>query len=158
MRLRGYWAVLCGGLLALSSSGCTVKQQQDALAGVGMLIPGSRNSVIYPESPSSSSPQGNGAEAQVQTAAATSQPAAARAQPPSPSVPRNDLGATDAQLVLQTMQRAMKENPKPFIECLDESVCRNAFATHLIRLQKLAGGTLELPPVYDRYDLQRGKE
>jgi hypothetical protein len=83
---------------------------------------------------------------------------AAASPPPPPPAPRNDLGATDAQLVLKTMQRAMRDNPTPFIECLNEAPCRNAFTTHLIRLQKLAGGTLELPPVYDRYDLQRGKE
>jgi len=150
--------MVCGGLFVLSSSGCTIKQQQEALAGVGALIPGSRNSVIYPESPPSSAPQGNGAEGRIQTTAATSQPGAVSVQPPPPPAPRNELGPTDAQLVLQTMQRAMKENPKPFIECLDERVCRNAFTIHLIRLQKLAGGTLELPPAYDRYDLQRGRE
>jgi hypothetical protein len=159
MRLMGYWVVLCGGLLVLTGNGCTVKQQQEVLGGVGALIPGSRNSLVYPESSSSPSSQGNGAEAKIQTATVTSQTTtASTTQPPPPPVPRNDLGTTDAQLVLQTMQRAMKDNPTPFLECLNDTPCRGAFTTHLIRLQKLAGGQLELPPVYDRYDLQRGKE
>ena len=156
MRQGSYWAVLFGGLFMLTSSACTVKQQQEVLAGVGTLIPGSKNSLIYPERPTSTTPQGNGATATTQTPVGSTQTVAA---PPSPApAPRNDLGQTDAQLVLQTMQRAMKDNPAPFIECLDNVPCRGAFTTHLIRLQKLAGGTLELPPVYDRYDLQRGKE
>jgi len=158
MRLMGYWVVLCGGLLVLTGSGCTVQQQQEVLGGVGSLIPGSRNSLVYPESSSSPSSQGNGAEAKIQTAAVTSQTTTASTQPPPPPAQRNDLGTTDAQLVLQTMQRAMKDNPTPFLECLNDTPCRGAFTTHLIRLQKLAGGMLELPPVYDRYDLQRGKE
>lgn len=146
------WVEMVLGVLLVGISGCSVKQQQDVLASVGTLIPGSRNSILYPESPASST-QGSGATSTTPTAPGATQTAMAP-----PPAPRNDLGATDAQLVLQTMQRAMKENPKPFIECLDESACRNAFTTHLIRLQKLAGGTLELPAVYDRYDLHRGKE
>ena len=153
MKMHYHWVRVLIGVLLVGSSGCSVKQQQDVLASVGMLIPGSRNSILYPESPSSSV-QGSGATSATQTSPGATQTAMA----PPPPAPRNDLGPTDAQLVLQTMQRAMKENPKPFIECLDERACRNAFTTHLIRLQKLAGGTLELPPVYDRYDLQRGKE
>lgn len=153
-----YWTGAKIGLLLLISSGCSVKQQQDVLAGVGAFIPGSRNSMIYPESQPSSS--GSGVASTTQTPAGTTQTAAATASPspPPPPAPRNDLGATDAQLVLQTMQRAMRDNPTPFIDCLDNTACRRAFTTHLIRLQKLAGGTLELPPVYERYDLQRGKE
>ncbi|MGE0825764.1 MAG: hypothetical protein AB7G75_37740 [Candidatus Binatia bacterium] len=147
MKGKQLGGVALGGFLAVVSISCTVKQQQDALAGVGMLIPGSRNSLLIPESPNlSSQPSANNTS---QTTVALSQ---------TPPAPRNDLGPTDAQWVLQTMQRAMKDNPTPFIECLDNSPCRSALTTHLIRLQKLAGGTLELPPVYERYDLQRGKE
>ena len=156
MRRSYRWCVVLGGLAILGGSGCTVKQQQDVLAGVGTLIPGSKNSLVYPESSGTAS-QGSGAPASTQPSSGSTQTAAASPQPPPPA-PRNDLGQTDAQLVLQTMQRAMKDNPTPFIECLDNTPCRSAFTTHLIRLQKLAGGTLELPPVYDRYDLQRGRE
>jgi len=156
---RGYrWSdTIIGGLLFISC-GCTVKQQQDVLASVGTIIPGSRNSMIYPESPTTP-PSASGATSATQTPPGVTPTATAAASPPPPPpAPRNDLGATDAQLVLQTMQRAMRDNPTPFIECLNEAPRRSAFTTHLIRLQKLAGGTLELPPVYDRYDLQRGKE
>jgi len=151
---RSYrWVGAVIGMLLLVSSSCSVKQQQDVLASVGTLIPGSRNSMLYPES-SSSSTQSSSVTNVTQTSPSATQPA-----PPSPPpAPRNDLGANDAQLVLHTMQRAMKDNPTPFVECLNEAPCRSAFTTHLIRLQKLAGSTLELPPVYDRYDLQRGKE
>jgi hypothetical protein len=69
-----------------------------------------------------------------------------------------DVDKIDAQWVLRTMQRAMAANPSPFQECLDDPPCKLAFTAHLIRLQKQAGGTLDLPPVYDRYDLKRGKE
>ena len=157
MKQWRYWGAVCGGFLILAGSGCTVKQQQDVLAGVGAFIPGSRNSMIYQES-SSSEPQGNGATATTQVATGSTQTVSSLPSPAPPPAPRNDLGVTDAQLVLQTMQRAMRDNPKPFIECLDESACRSALTTHLIRLQKLAGGTLELPTVYDRYDLKRGRE
>jgi hypothetical protein len=157
MRKMSYRAAVLGGLFLFISSGCTVKQQQDVLAGVGTLIPGSKNSLVYPESSSSSS-QGASVPVATQTSAGPTQTVAASPPPTPPPAPRNDLGQTDAQLVLQTMQRAMKDNPAPFIECLDNTPCRSAFTTHLIRLQKLAGGTLELPPVYERYDLQRGKE
>ena len=156
MRQGSHWAVLFSGLFMLTSSACTVKQQQEVLAGVGTLIPGSKNSLIYPETPTSTTPQGNETTVTTQTPVGSTQTVAA--PPPPVPAPRNDLGQTDAQLVLQTMQRAMKDNPTPFVECLDNVSCRGAFTTHLIRLQKLAGGTLELPPVYDRYDLQRGKE
>ena len=157
MRRSYRWVVVLSGFVILGSNGCSVKQQQDVLAGVGTLIPGSRNSMIYPES-SNVAPQGNGAPASTQAVTGSTPTATISPTPLPPPAPRNDLGATDAQLVLQTMQRAMRDNPKPFIECLDESACRSALTTHLIRLQKLAGGTLELPPVYDRYDLKRGKE
>ncbi|NOT57230.1 MAG: hypothetical protein HOP18_21720, partial [Deltaproteobacteria bacterium] len=56
-----------------------------------------------------------------------------------------------------TMQRAMKDNPTSFQECLNESRCQLALKAHLINLQEQAVSTLELPPVYDRYDLKRGK-
>src|SRR5262245_18924403 len=136
-----YWGALCSGFLILAGSGCTVKQQQDVLAGIGTFIPSSRNSMIYQES-SSSEPKGNGATATTQAAMGSTQTVTSTPAPAPPPAPRNDLGAADAQLVLQTMQHAMKDNPKPFIECLDESACRRALTTHLIRLQKLAGGTL----------------
>ncbi len=163
MEKRDYWVGVVMGMLLLASSGCSVKQQQDVLAGVGTLIPGSRNSMLYPESPTTP-PAASVATSPTQTSPSVAQTAAAPAAPAPtpppapPPAPRNDLGATDAQLVLQTMQRAMRDNPTPFIECLENPACRNAFSTHLIRLQKLASGTLELPPVYERYDLQRGKE
>ena len=158
MRRRSYrWVVVLSGFVILESTGCSVKQQQDVLAGVGAFIPGSRNAMIYPES-SNSEPQGNGLTATTQAVTGSTATATISPTPLPPPAPRNDLGVTDAQLVLQTMQRAMRDNPKPFIECLDESACRRALTTHLIRLQKLAGGTLELPAVYERYDLKRGKE
>lgn len=152
MRRSYRWCVVLSGLAILGSNGCTVKQQQEVLAGVGTLIPGSKNSLVYPESAN----QGSGISATTQTPASSVQAVAAT---PSPApAPRNDLGTSDAQLVLQTMQRAMKDNPTPFIDCLNETSCRTALTTHLIQLQKLADGTLELPPVYERYDLRRGKE
>lgn len=158
MRLMGYVVMVCGGLLALTSGGCTVKQQQEVLGGIGTLIPGSKNSVIYPEAQTSTTLQGNGVTAATQTPGGSTPAVTVPSPPVLPPASRNDLGQTDAQLVLQTMQRAMKDNPTPFIECLNDAPCRSAFTTHLIRLQKLAGGMLELPPVYERYDLQRGKE
>jgi hypothetical protein len=120
-----------GGLLLLSGSSCTVQQQQQVLGTIGQVIPGSSNSVFAPESP----------------------PAAGAT-----SAPRVDPDRVEAQLVLRTLQRAMTDNPGSFQECLDNSQCRPALAAHLIRLQKQAMSTLELPAMYDRYDLKRGKE
>lgn len=124
--------VLAGWLL-LVGSGCTVQQQQEVLGAVGQIIPGSSNS-LYGSSSSSSS----------KTAAS-----------PAPPV---DYDRVEAQLVLYTLQRAMTDNPASFQECLDNVQCKPALAAHLIRLQRQAMSTLELPPVYDRYDLKRGKE
>lgn len=133
------WTLAFAGVLLLGVSGCTVQQQQQVLGGVGKLIPGSSNSIIAPSSsPTTSSP--------------------APSEPQAKAEPLPDPDRVDAQLVLRTMQRAMTDNPPPFQECLDNPPCKLAFTAHLIRLQKQAGGTLELPPAYDRYDLKRGKE
>ncbi len=122
------WVAVLGGLLLWGGSGCSVQQQQQVLGAIGTMIPGSKGS------------SGSTSEAEA-----------------APQ-PRVDPERVDAQLVLQTLQRAMTDNPTPFQECLDNSPCKLALTAHLIRLQKQAGGTLELPPIYDRYDLKRGKE
>ncbi len=124
---------MIGGCALLVCGGCTVQQQQQVLGTIGQAIPGASNS-MFGESSSSS-------ESQAATPA-----------------PRVDPNRVEAQLVLYTLQRAMTDNPPPFQECLDKSECKSALAAHLIRLQKQAMSTLELPPAYDRYDLKRGKE
>ena len=131
------WLVMLMGGVLLSVGGCTVQQQQQVLGAVGSIIPGSSNSIITSSSSPTPSEQASG---QV------------KAEPPP------DPDRVDAQLVLRTMQRAMTDDPAPFQECLDNSPCKIALTAHLIRLQKQAGGTLDLPPIYDRYDLKRGKE
>jgi hypothetical protein len=118
---------------SLAVIGCTVKQQENVLGAVGTIIPGGKGSVF-----GSSSETGT-VEPKVAVAA------------------RAEVVHTDAQLVLQTFQRAMKENPAPFQECLDEARCRLALTAHLVNLQDQAASTIELPTVYDRYDLKRGK-
>jgi hypothetical protein len=120
--------------LGFAASGCTVKQQESVLGSIGTVIPGSKGSMFggTSDEPGATAPQ-----------------AAVAA--------RVEVAQTDAQLVLQTFQRAMKDNPLPFQECLDESRCRLALTAHLISLQEQAVSTLELPPLYDRYDLKRGK-
>ena len=129
--------MMLAGIALLSAGGCTVQQQQQVLGSIGSLIPGSSNSIITPSSSPTPSEQAAGQ---------------AKAEPlPDPE-------RVDAQWVLRTMQRAMTDSPAPFQECLDNPPCKIALTAHLIRLQKLAGGTLDLPPVYDRYDLKRGKE
>lgn len=119
--------------LGFVASGCTVKHQESVLGAVGTLIPGSKGSMF------GTNPETGAVEPKVAVAA------------------RAEVVHTDAQLVLQTFQRAMKENPVPFQECLDESRCRLALTAHLISLQEQAVSTLELPTLYDRYDLKRGK-
>lgn len=119
--------------LGCAVSGCTVKQQEQVLGAVGTVIPGSKGSMF------GTNPETGVVEPKVAVAA------------------RVEVAHTDAQLVLQTFQRAMKDNPTPFQECLDESRCRLALTAHLITLQEQAVSTLELPPLYDRYDLKRGK-
>jgi hypothetical protein len=114
-----------------------VQQQQQVLGTIGQVIPGSSNSLYGSGSSSSSS---------------------SSAQTASSPAPRVDPDRVEAQLVLHTLQRAMIDNPTPFQECLDNVQCKPALAAHLIRLQKQAMSTLELPSVYDRYDLKRGKE
>src|SRR5262245_9957691 len=130
----GYWVAAVGISLGLSMSGCTVQQQQEVLGAIGSVIPGSSTSVIGGSSSSQAKGEAGKAE------------------------PQPDPDRVDAQWVLQTMQRAMIDNPPPFQECLDNPPCKLALTAHLIRLQKQAGGTLTLPAIYDRYDLKRGKE
>jgi len=144
------WIVVLGGVLVLIGSSCSVQQQQEVLGTIGQVIPGSRNSLFNSLSSSTPSPP--------ETPPPSTQTLAVAPSTPPVPAPRNDLGQVDAQLVLQTLQRAMKDDPTPFLECLDTTQCRSALTTHLIRLQGQAQGTLELPPVYDRYDLKRGKE
>lgn len=138
MKNRNRWGLLIGGLFWLAASGCTVQQQQQVLGTIGQVIPGSSNS-MYSSGASSESSSSAKAEA-------------------SAPAPRVDPNRVEAQLVLRTMQRAMTDNPASFQECLDNSECKLAFAAHIIRLQKQAMSTIELPPAYDRYDLKRGKE
>ena len=127
------WVVMVGVSLWFGMSGCTVQQQQQVLGAIGSVIPGSSNSIF-----TSSSSQAKSEQAK--------------------SEPQPDPDRVDAQWVLQTMQRAMANDPPPFQECLDNPPCKPALTAYLIRLQKQAGGTLDLPPIYDRYDLKRGKE
>jgi len=144
MKQRWSWKGVVGGWLLLMSSGCTVQQQQQVLGSIGQFIPGSSNSMFGSSSSSSSS---SGSQDASSTTAAAATPA-----------PRVDPDRVEAQFVLRTIQRAMTDNPAPFQECLDNTQCKPALAAHLIRLQKQAMSTLELPSVYDRYDLKRGKE
>ena len=138
MMKKGWsWIGAIGGVL-LVCGGCTVQQQHQVLGSIGQFIPGASNS-MYSSGSSSQSSSSSQAEA-------------------SAPAPRVDPNRVEAQLVLHTMQRAMTDNPAPFQECLDNPECKSAFAAHIIRLQKQAMSTLELPPAYDRYDLKRGKE
>ena len=135
---RGWrWRLIVGGVLLFGSSGCTVQQQQQVLGTIGAVIPGSSTSVMTSRSASST---------------ADTRPASP------PPAPRVEPARVDAQWILRTLQQAMADNPKPFQECLDNAPCKTALSAHLIGLQKQADSSLELPPVYDRYDLKRGKE
>ena len=127
------WVAVVEMLLLIGVSGCTVQQQQQVLGTIGAVIPGSSTSVITPSSSQAKAESGK-------------------------TEPQPDPDRVDAQWVLKTMQRAMADNPTPFQECLDNPPCKLALTAHLIRLQKQASGTLTLPPIYDRYDLKRGKE
>ena len=147
MNQRRRWIEVVGGCLLLLGSGCTVQQQRDVLGGVGKLIPGSSNSVVYKSDASSSSSTSSSSSSGSQAATAETAP-----------VPRVDPDRVEAQLVLHTIQRAMTDSPTSFQECLENAQCKPALTAHLIRLQKQAMSTLELPPAYDRYDLKRGTE
>lgn len=115
-----------------------MQQQQQVLGTVGQVIPGSSNSIFKGDSSSHDVGESTTAEAK--------------------PAPRVDPNRVEAQLVLPVLQRAMSENAAPFLDCLDNQNCRPALTGYLIRLQKQAMGTLDLPPTYDRYDLKRGKE
>ena len=65
------------------------------------------------------------------------------------------VAKTEAAWVLQTLQRAMTAAPAPFQDCLSDSPCQEALSAHLRQLQNQAKATLELPAVYDQYNLQR---
>ncbi len=132
------WGLVVGGFFLCVAGGCTVQQQHQVLGTIGQIIPGSSNS-MYSSDPASLNSSSAKTEASV-------------------PAPRVDPDRVEAQLVLRTMQRAMTDNPASFQECLENAQCKIAFAAHIIRLQKQAMSTIELPPAYDRYDLKRGKE
>jgi hypothetical protein len=132
------WGLVVGGFFWLAAGGCTVQQQHQVLGTIGQVIPGSSNSMYSSDSSSLNS-------------------ASAKAEGSAPA-PRVDPDRVEAQLVLRTMQRVMTDNPASFQECLENAPCKTAFAAHIIRLQKQAMSTIELPPAYDRYDLKRGRE
>lgn len=147
MRWTQQWfSTLLGGLFLLT--GCTIQQQREVLGTIGTVIPGSSTSrlpALYSSSPNNPS-------------APPASPASTVAAAPSPPPQTVDLVRTDAQWVLQTIQRAMTDDPTPFQDCLQKTPCQTALTTHLLQLQKKSGGTLVLPAVYDRYDLKRGQE
>ncbi len=122
-----YIVLWLSGLFLLNS--CTVQQQRDVLGAIGTVIPGSSTSRL----PSFSSP------------ASPSGPSPVAARPPSPVVaaptPSQPTPAdvkTEADWVLQTLQRAMTDAPAAFQDCLAKSPCQKALSAHLLQLQRQA--------------------
>ena len=144
---------LCLSSLFLLTS-CTVQQQREVLGTIGTVIPGSSTSRIpsfsSSASPSSSSP----AAAHPPSPVPPPRPVAV-APPPSLSTPA--VAKTEAEWVLQTLQRAMTDGPAPFQNCLANGPCQKALSAHLLQVQRQADATLELPALYDQYDLQRNQ-
>ena len=145
-----YICLWLGSLFLLTS--CTVQQQRDVLGAIGTVIPGSSTSRLpsFSSSASSDSPEPSAARP---PSPAPPPPSVAVAPPPSPPAP--PVAKTEAAWVLQTLQRAMTAAPAPFQDCLADSPCQQALSAHLRQLQDRAKATLELPPVYDQYNLQR---
>ncbi len=155
-RTQRWLSTLLAGLFLIT--GCTIQQQRDVLGTIGTVIPGSSTSRV-PSLYSSSASGSSAPSASPSTPAPSpSSVAAAPPPPPSPPPPTVDLGKTDAKWVLQTMQRAMTADPSAFQACLDDSPCQKALSAHLKQLQKQADGTLDLPAVYDQYDIKREKK
>lgn len=145
-----YICLWLGSLFLLTS--CTVQQQRDVLGAIGTVIPGSSTSRLPSFSPSASSDSPEPSAARPPSPAPPP-PSVAVAPPPSPPAP--PVAKTEAVWVLQTLQRAMIAAPAPFQDCLADSPCQQALSAHLRQLQDRAKATLELPAVYDQYDLQR---
>ena len=145
-----YICLWLGSLFLLTS--CTVQQQRDVLGAIGTVIPGSSTSRLpsFSASTSADSPEPSAARP---PSPAPPPPSVAAAPPPSPPAP--PVTKTDAVWVLQTLQRAMTAAPGPFQDCLADSPCQKALSAHLRQLQDRAKATLELPAVYDQYNLQR---
>ena len=145
-----YICLWLGSLFLLTS--CTVQQQRDVLGAIGTVIPGSSTSRLpsFSSSASSDSPEPSAARPPSPT---PPPPSVAVAPPPSPPMP--PVAKTEAAWVLQTLQRAMTAAPAPFQDCLADSPCQKALSAHLRQLQNQAKATLELPAVYDQYNLQR---
>ena len=145
-----YICLWLGSLFLLTS--CTVQQQRDVLGAIGTVIPGSSTSRLpsFSSSASSDRPEPSAARP---PSPAPPPPSVAVAPPPSPPAP--PVAKTEAVWVLQTLQRAMTAAPAPFQDCLADSPCQQALSAHLRQLQDRAKATLELPPVYDQYNLQR---
>lgn len=133
---------------------CTVQQQRDVLGAIGTVIPGSSTSRV-PSFSSSASPSSPSTVATRPPSPTPPPRPVAVVQPPSPSTPT--VAKTEAKWVLQTLQRAMTAAPTPFQDCLADSPCQKALSTHLLQLQRQADATLELPALYDQYDLPRTK-
>ena len=150
-----YICLWLGSLFLLTS--CTVQQQRDVLGAIGTVIPGSSTSRLPSFSSSASSTDPGPSAARPPSPArlpspAPPPPSVAVAPPPNPAAP--PVAKTEAAWVLQTLQRAMTVAPAPFQDCLADSPCQQALSAHLRQLQDRAKATLELPAVYDQYDLQ----
>ncbi len=150
--MRYIWRYIClwlGSLFLLTS--CTVQQQRDVLGAIGTVIPGSSTSRLpsFSSSASSNTPEPSTARP---PSPAPPPPSVAVAPPPSPPAP--PVAKTEAAWVLQTLQRAMTVAPAPFQDCLADSLCQQALSAHLRQLQDRAKATLELPALYDQYNLQ----
>ena len=145
-----YICLWLGSLFLLTS--CTVQQQRDVLGAIGTVIPGSSTSRLPSFSSSASSDRPAPSAARPPSPAPPLQ-AVVATPPPSPPAP--PVAKTEAAWVLQTLQRAMTAAPAPFQDCLADSPCQKALSAHLRQLQDQAEATLELPAVYDQYNLQR---
>ncbi len=144
-----YICLWLGSLFLLTS--CTVQQQRDVLGAIGTVIPGSSTSRL-PSFSSSASSNDPGPSAARPPSPAPPPPSVAVAPPSSPPAP--PVAKTEAAWVLQTLQRAMTVAPAPFQDCLADSPCQQALSAHLRQLQDRAKATLELPALYDQYNLQ----
>lgn len=118
--------------------GCTVRQQQQFLdATLGAVIGGKeRDTDEVPP---------------VKAATTAPQPAASAPQQVAAATP----ALSEADQLLRLWQRTMTEHPQPYLDCLNDAQCGPVLKGYLTRLQQQTSRSLELPSVYDSYDIKK---
>ena len=84
------------------------------------------------------------------------QATASRPATPAPASAGSTLAVSESEQIFLLWQKTMTAHPQIYLECLQDAQCGPALKSYVVRLQRQAARTLELPPAYTGYDLAVG--